>query len=565
MEDEFFALPETAGRGVLIVEDNEINREMLSEILSEQYRVFCATDGEEGLFVLRENLRSLSLVLLDVQMPKMDGYEFLRQQQSDPFLSSVPVIVTTGSNISEDEEKCLSLGASDFVTKPYNPRVILRRCEAIIRLHESIATLNAVEYDLITGLYTKSAFHHYAQNLLDHADAESMDLLMINIEDFSYVNERYGEAVGDELLRHIGSCIRQFGEKSVISCRYHADRFVLMRKHTPCDHATESERFDRILHENAPVSDFVVKYAVYDRVPSALPIVVLCDRLSMAVKTIKRQFNYSVAYCDNAMFEKLDHLRKIEECMQDALREGQFQVYYQPKHDAVTGAISGAEALVRWEHPVYGFISPGEFVPLFEENGFITRLDLYLWRTVCRNIRDWQEAGITPVPVSVNASRRDFVAIRDLREVFDPIAEHGIDKKYLHVEITESLSIADHLVLDKVRQVRNQGICVELDDFGAGQSSLGTLTDLPIDIIKLDMGFVRDLQKKKEIVRMIISMAHALGYQVVAEGVENVGQVALLREMGCDHFQGYYYSRPLSEPDFREYLQAARHAQEEVK
>ena len=546
-------------RGILIIEDNDLNREMLRVILENDYRVIEATDGKQGLEMLRQNFRDLSVVLLDVQMPEMDGYEFLRIYREDDMISSVPVIVATGSSDSEDEEKCLAFGAADFVTKPYKPNVILRRIEAVIRLHESIATLQAVEFDSLTGLYTKKAFRHHAENIV--RDGDRYDMLMINIEDFSYLNERYGEARCSQLLQHIGKFLLINDRYSIIASRYTDDRFVMMRKHTDSNHEVEAAEFDRRLHKNAPIADFTVKYALYDDFPTDVSADVLFSRLALAAKTIKHQYNRQVAFYDPSMSERNDRLRKIEECMEEALREKQFRVYFQPKHDSVTGKLSGAEALVRWTHPEYGFLSPGDFIPLFEENGFITQLDLYVWQTVCENLRLWREAGLTPVPVSVNASRRDFVHIDSAETLLNPLLQNNIDKKYLHIEITESLGVSNEAVFKKVKVLHDLGFQIELDDFGSGQSSLGTIKDIPMDVIKLDVSFARALDKQKEIVQMIISLAHALGHKTVAEGIETDDQLETLRELGCDFIQGYYYSKPLPEAEFREYLRRANAAE----
>lgn len=542
-----------AKRGILIVEDNEINREMLKDILSEKYRVIEAKDGLEGMEKLRENIRNLSLVLLDVQMPNMNGYEFLELCSNDEILSNIPIIVTTGSGDDEDEERCLSLGAADFVTKPYNPRIILCRIAAVIRLKESIATLEAIEHDSLSGLYTKDAFYLYAKQFIEYSD-KSFDMLMINVLNFSYINVRYGETAADMLLKHISKRILEYDDSNVISCRYNADRFVLMREHTKCSHYELSKTFDAELHRDSPIPDFTVKYAVYDNVPNDVPISELCDRLTITVDTVKNEYETSLAFYDNEIVEKTNRLRIIGDTMENALENGQFVVFYQPKHNAKDGKISGAEALVRWIHPELGFISPGDFIPLFEKNGFITNLDLYVWRTVCKDIKSWQESGIVPVPVSVNASRRDFTSVVGLEPLFEPIAENGIDKKYLHLEITESLGISDASILEKVKKIKESGIKIELDDFGAGHSSLGTICDIPMDIIKLDIGFVRALDRQKEIVRTIISMAHALNLKTVAEGVETKEHIEILRELGCDCFQGFYFSKPIDEKSFREYL-----------
>lgn len=546
-------------RGILIVEDNDINRQMLKSILEDKYEITEAADGLEGLEKLREGYRDLSLILLDVQMPNMNGYEFLEQQKKDELLSSVPVIVTTGSTISEDEEKCLALGASDFVTKPYNPKIIIRRIEAIIRLSESMATLKAVEFDAISGLYNKAAFIRHFQRYLNENKDKKYDMLMINVEGFSYINELYGTAKGEKLLKHIGNVISVCNFGAVMACRYATDRFILMRIHSDSDVRDEVVVYNEKIHENAPINDFVLKFAVYTDVDTSVPVADLCERLSLTMKTVKRRYDMQLAFYSTEMAEKAKYLKKIEGCMKEALKQNQFSVYYQPKHDAKTGEIAGAEALVRWIHPEYGFLSPADFIPLFEENGFITRLDLYVWNKVCEDIKNWIDEGINPVPISVNASRRDILSIDTPDRLLIPVNNNGVDIGLLHIEITESASVNDNVILEKVKAIRDIGIKIELDDFGSGQSSLGTIRDIPTDIIKLDISFVRNIEKQKEIVKMIISLAHALGHKIVAEGVESKEQLEILRDFGCDYIQGYYFSKPLEQNDFRQYLINNKH------
>ncbi len=559
MLNEFETYGNQKKRGILIVEDNDINREMLKSILEDKYEITEAADGLIGLEKLKEGYRDLSLVLLDVQMPNMNGYEFLEHQRKDELLSSVPVIVTTGSTISEDEEKCLALGASDFVTKPYNPRIIIRRIEAIIRLSESMATLKAVEFDNISGLYTKAAFIHHFQRYMDENKDKKLDMLMINVEGFSYINELYGVAKGEQLLKHIGNVISVCNFGAIMSCRYTTDRFILMRVHSDSDVSKEVVVYNEKIHENSPVSGFVLKFAVYTDVDTSVSAASLCERLSVTMKTVKRRYDMQLAFYSSEMANRAKHLKKMEESMKDALKEKQFSVYYQPKHDAKTGEIAGAEALVRWIHPVHGFLSPADFIPLFEENGFITKLDLYVWNTVCEDIRNWINDGIKPVPVSVNASRRDILSIDTPERLLLPINENDVDIGLLHIEITESASVNDNVILEKVKAVRDMGIKIELDDFGSGQSSLGTIRDIPTDIIKLDISFVRNIEKQKEIVKMIISLAHALGHKTVAEGVETKEQLEILKDFGCDYIQGYYYSKPLERNEFRQYLINNKH------
>ena len=545
----------TSKRSVLIVEDNELNREILQDILEEQYHVICAVDGVDGLEKMHAYYQSISLVFLDVQMPRMNGYEFLERYHKDKLFTQIPVIVTTGSNTIDEEVKCLTLGASDFVTKPYNPNVILRRAESMIRLRESVSTLAAVEFDEMTGLYNKNAFQHHARLLLDQNEVTDFDMIMVNIEDFGYYNERYGEQDGNELLKYVGHEIRRFAKDGQICSRYNADRFVILAETVSQEELTKSiEAFNATVNNGEKVHDFVLRYGVYQRVDRSAPVNLLCDRIAAALSTVRHQYAQSIAFYDDQMFQKSRRMHQIEECMEQALLDKQFKVYYQPKHDPYTNKVVGAEALVRWTHPQYGFMSPGDFIPLFEKNGFITPLDFYVWRTVSEDLKKWKEKGLPLVPISVNASRRDFIATSDIASVDAALEEAGIDKNYMHIEITESLCMDDELVFSRVKQVHDQGYRIEMDDFGSGYSSLGMICDIPMDIIKLDMSFMRQIDKQKEVVRMIVSLAHALGLKIVAEGVENEHQLDLLREFGCDYIQGYCYSKPIPELEFEEYL-----------
>lgn len=541
-------------RTVLVVEDNDLNREMLVDILSDSYNVIEAEDGVVGMEKLKENANHLACVMLDVQMPRMDGFEFLDIYTKSKNLSSVPIIVTTSS--SEDEAKCLALGAADFVAKPYNPNVILRRVEALIRLRESIETLQAVEYDSITGLYNKNAFIHYAQVRFELEPDEKYDLFLLDIEDFSYINEKYGEAAGDKLLAYIGQSITGLSDEEILFCRYNADKFIALGKHLDIEVAKKAiEEKDKKLHSKCPINDVVFKYALYPEISTQTPMNVLCDRLMSVVLSIKHQYNNNIAVYDNALAERAYRMHLIEDCMEDSLNNGDFKVFYQPKHDPSSGKTVGAEALVRWIHPQYGFMSPGDFIPLFEKNGFISNLDTFIWNKVCSDIKDWQVRGIPVVPVSVNVSRRDLIS-QDVAETLEKALEKNqIDRTLLHIEITESICVEDSVVFAEIKKIHDHGFIIELDDFGSGYSSLGMITDIPMEYIKLDMSFSRALEKQKEVVKMIISLAHAIGVKTIAEGVETEDQKNTLLSLGCNYIQGYFYSKPLPHDDFESYVQ----------
>ena len=250
---------------------------------------------------------------------------------------------------------------------------------------------------------------------------------------------------------------------------------------------------------------------------------------------------------------------QIEENMESALAERQFVVYYQPKHDLHTDVTGGAEALVRWTHPELGFVSPGQFIPLFERNGFITSLDFYIWEEVCKELRHCLDEGLPAVPVSINASRMDF-DVPDLAGEIAALADkYHLDHSLLHVELTESMYSDNPGKIEKtLEELHNNGFHIELDDFGSGYSSLTSLNTLTLDVMKVDMSLIRQASATGDysILRFCSLLADNLRLKTVVEGVEDAEQVAALKVLGCDYIQGYYFSKPLPPKEFEEYLVA---------
>ena len=277
----------------------------------------------------------------------------------------------------------------------------------------------------------------------------------------------------------------------------------------------------------------------------------------MALQKILHKYNQLInLYDDNIRLYALKTQRILEN-MEEAINQRQFQVWYQPKHNIFDGRLIGAEALVRWIHPRYGFMSPGEFIPIFEDNGFVAHVDRYVWEEACAAIKRWRGMGLKTVPVSVNISRKDFIYFHD-EEILKPLlAKYGLDPADLHIEVTESAYMDNpDMVIRKVNEMHRDGFVVELDDFGTGYSSLSMFGHIDIDVVKLDMSFIRQEQNEQsdKMMRYIIDMCKNMGLSVLSEGVETEEQRQRLMKMGCDYVQGYYYSKPLPEADFVDYL-----------
>lgn len=554
-------------RTLLVVEDNELNREILCELLADDYKTLEAENGQIGLQMLQEHYQDISLVLLDVQMPIMNGYEFLKAVRRDPLFSTIPIIVTTGSERADEEETCLKLGASDFVSKPYNPNVVRSRISSIIRLKESSATLSAVEYDELTDLYTRQAFYHHAEVLLKRNPDTRYDLLISDIEDFKLINERYGAEVGDKLLRLMGESLKKAAKQNVLVGRYGGDQFVILVANGSFDLSDAFlERNGRELETRLSVPHLTVKYGIYEDVDHDESIMVLCDRALRALDTVKHLYGKLCGKYDKALQEKALREHQIEMSMQTALDQEQFSIYYQPKHETSTGKLIGAEALVRWIHPQYGFMSPGEFIPLFEKNGFIIEVDHYIWDHTCKNIRRWLDQGLTVPPISVNGSKLDFEQSNYLERVTGSLEKYHVSPEYLHLEVTESL-FSDRLdeMVELLQQCRDAGIKIELDDFGTGYSSLNTLAILPLDVVKLDMSFMKQLNdpRRVRVLSTSVKLAKSLKLKTITEGVETEDQRKLVQNLHVDAIQGYYFSKPLPEAEFEEYMKKAAEQQKE--
>ena len=531
---------------VLVVEDNELNRELLSQILSREYQVLEAENGRAALDILREYKGNVSLIFLDVIMPVMDGYAFLDHLRADSSLALIPVVVTTQSNSEEDEVNALSHGATDFVPKPYRPKIILHRAANLIELRENAAMVNQFMYDRLTGVYSREYFYQKVRERLAESSGVPYAIVGSNVENFKVYNDIFGARAGDQVLRRIAENGRTMVGEDGLCARYGADRFLyLLRQDQVSDWLRQNGTPGKI----ANVKNIVLKWGVYKITDRTVPVEKMCDRAFLVADSIKGHYNQWVAVYDDVLRDKLLREQAITESMEAALTEGQFAVYLQPKYWLQDDTLAGAEALARWIHPELGFLAPAEFIPLFEKNGFITRLDRFVWEQTCKLLRAWREKGYPALPVSVNVSRAD-VYQEDLPETLSNLVkQYGIEPGQLHLELTESAYTENPgQIITMVDELRRRGFVIEMDDFGSGYSSLNMLSQVRFDILKLDMQFIQTETAKPgemSLMRFVVKLAKWMNLSTVAEGVETKAQVERLREVGCDYAQGYFFSRPL--------------------
>jgi len=547
-------------RQILVADDEQINREILGAILSEDYEVLFAEDGEQALQIMQENGDTLSLVLLDLMMPVMSGLELLKCVKGDPVLQRIPVIVLTSDQPAEIES--LGLGAIDFIPKPYpQTGVILARVLRTIELSEDRQIIQHTERDSLTGLYTREYFFRYAEQYDRHHKDADMDCIVIDVNHFHMINERYGKAYGDKVLNRIGERLREMvSEADGIVCRHEADMFMIYCPHRT-DYKAILDNASLSYAEDAQANNRVrLRMGVYPSVDKTLDIERRFDHAKIASDTVRGSFTKTIAMYDSQLHESELYQERLIEDFHTAIREEQFSIFYQPKFyvRSEIPELASAEALVRWKHPELGMISPGLFIPLFENNGLIQQLDNYVWRQAAAQVHDWKTRLGISVPVSVNVSRIDMYDPDLVGKFRNLLEEYDLKPEEFRLEITESAYTQDSQdIIDTVNELRDLGFRIEMDDFGTGYSSLNMISTLPIDALKLDMKFIRNAfrdGKDTRLIEIIIDIADYLSVPVIAEGVETEEQLNALKAMGCDIVQGYYFSKPLPAEEYEVYV-----------
>ena len=548
-------------RTILIVDDESINRELLGNIIQSEYKVIYAADGKEALEKIHSKGNTISLVLLYLLMPVMDGNEVLKTMNDEGIINEIPVIVLTSEKSSEIES--LKLGAADFLTKPYDlPEVILARVRHSIQLFENSKIIHATEFDKLTLLYSPDFFFEYASQFDQRFPDKVMDAVVVNFTRFHLLNELKGRSFGDEILNAMADGIRKALLKTGgIAGRNEADFFYLYVPHDE-NHNILLDKIKESLSPLLKPSEIRLRLGVYSDSEHKFAMTQRFDHAVQACNSLRNKTSGDSDICiyDDKMAEKEVFDAHLLQDFEAAIEQKQFQVNYQPKFN-IKGdkpILCSAEALVRWIHPELGFVRPDLFIPLFEENGLVTKLDRYVWEEAARQIAAWKkELGVT-IPVSVNVSRVD-IAAPDMTDFITKIVkENGLSASEYMLEITESAYTSDskHIV-EVIENLRSLGHKVEMDDFGSGYSSLNMLTSMPIDVLKMDKAFIRNIQpgnKEMKLVELVLDIAKNLGVPVVAEGVETEEELNMLKAAGCDIIQGYYFSKPIPPSEMEKFV-----------
>ena len=548
---------------ILIVDDEEINRIILRKILSEDYALLEAENGRQAVSLLDRDRASVSAVVLDLRMPVMNGIEFLEFYHHSENCRGLPVLVATAAGDQESEKRCLALGAWDFVGKPYDAEILKFRLKNAIdrsRLNLMAELRYLAEFDPLTGIYNKNKFFLGTRELLDENPETRFAFARLDIAHFQMVNTLFGIAEGDKLLRYVAKLLEEYGKAHELAAygRLGDDCFGV------CFPFRSKEDVLRVVGEaqeqlgRYPLDfDIVPNVGVYVISDPTEEIVMIYDRAALAAKQHRGSYIQNCTFYTEEMGRTMVREQSIVNSMRQALKEEQFVIHYQPLYDLRTMRVDGAEALVRWRNPQGEMILPGEFIPVFERNGFILQLDFYVWDHVCAQLRKWIDEGRTPPPVSVNISRVSLRNPRLADLVIDLTEKYRIPPSLIQMEMLESAYIScPQTIRNTIARFREKGISVLMDDFGSAYSSLNVLKDIDVDTLKIDMAFLSGGESKpgrgENILASVVRMAKWLDMPAIAEGVEKPEQVSFLRNIGCEYAQGYYFARPMPVEEYEQ-------------
>nr|WP_280922383.1 GGDEF domain-containing phosphodiesterase [Sedimentibacter acidaminivorans] len=412
---------------------------------------------------------------------------------------------------------------------------------------------NSKNLDVVCNINNLNSFIINAEMVLSKKSNYKYALVHLDIDKFNMINDRFGHSSGDEVLMEIGGFLNDTLKNEQIYCRSYADNFLILFKYKE----KQSELLNKVYSVSMGIENLsiwtilnikpIITSGIYF-IEENCDIRLAIDKAKLAKKSIKGGYKSHYSIYNETMRYMLIEEKKIEDDMYYALKNNEFKVFLQPKINLSDGFISGAEALVRWDHPTLGFMEPIKFIPIFEKNGFITILDKFVFEHVCITLRKWLDSGYDIVPISVNVSRLHFIRgnfVSDYKEILD---KYNIPIGLIEIEITESVVFGNtNEIFSTMKKFRENGFNISMDDFGSGYSSLGLLREIPIDTLKLDKTFLEHIEdyNARMIVSNVVNLAKNLKLNVVSEGVDSDAQVEFLKNIGCDMAQGFIFSKPI--------------------
>lgn len=570
---------------ILVIDDDQFIHRLVSSHLKDlNVSIFPALDGASGLETARES--APDLILLDVNLPDVSGFEVCEQLRDDPVTRETPVLFLTGMEEADDKVRAFAMGAVDYVTKPFHAAELRARVHAALRTQALVAALEAQAMsDGLTKLPNREAFRRSLAKCIDHAQQapgkSSFALLFLDLDRFKIVNDSLGHALGDELLIEVSNrlyeSIRKSRRSDILHDRFGSssgdavarmggDEFAILLNdvHDADAVAQVAERIKGEVGRTYNLAGHQVHCGVSIGIRMG-------DASCSCVETVLRDGDIAMYHAKAAgkgcyvFFDENMHQRAVERLqMEDELRQAtrrrELQLVYQPIVNLDTGLLEGFESLVRWPHPRRGLIGPDEFIPIAEETGLIHELGKWVLECSCAQAAVWNQRIGSGLKVHVNVSKVQFMSDTIVNEIMTIVEDCGLDPALLVIEVTESVIMHDsRVVIPMLNELRKHGVQLAMDDFGTGYSSLAALHRFPINVLKIDREFIQRLNHSRPyaaIIEAIVTLAHNLDLDVVAEGVETQDELIALQSLNCDYAQGFYFHKPLSVEDAESLLLA---------
>ena len=549
---------------VVLADDDPSIRLMVRHVLeSENYEIVEAEDGLDAIKAVEK--QHPALVLLDAVMPGLDGFTTCQQLKERGHVD-VPVIMLTGLDDDASVERAYEVGAIDYITKPIKWAVLKHRVRSIVKSVMAERKVHRLEYrDTLTQLPNRLLFMDRLEQAIVRAERhrESIALLVVDIDDFKLVNDSFGHEAGDKLIKAVADLLSKAMRRADTVARLGGDEFAIIIENVDGeDDATSiADNLTTILEHNVRLDNqetftsASVGIAMFpDDGSNASTLLKNADTAMFRAKEQGRrcfQF-YKAEMSVNAM-ERLE----LENSIRQAIENSEMVIHYQPTIDIHNNEISGVEALLRWQHPEKGIISPNDFLQVAIDSGLIVMIGEWMIKTICHQLRVWKDAGMEDQNISINLTAKQFKD-QDLVTVFKlAMDEHQIEGSELTIEVTEKTLVSSEGEIEAtLNKLHDMGMTICVDDFGIGFASLTNLKDLPIDVVKIDESFIAgvpDNEHDVAVVTAIAGLTRGLKMKLLAEGIENERQLEMLKGLGCQFAQGFYWSKALPSHQYEQF------------
>lgn len=570
---------------ILVIEDDPNVRTLILKLLqAEGFDALSAEDGRTGVHLAM--VHEPDLIICDIMMPEFDGYEVLNQLRQDSSTATIPFIFLSAKSERMDMRQGMELGADDYLTKPFKRAELLGAISArltkqatltqpyVNEMKRAAQTLNQLAYrDPLTNLPNRILLHHQFQAAVaqaasteqaGHSFQQIVAVLCINLNRFKTINTNLGYANGDLLLKMVAERLeRAFGQQTMVA-RLGGDEFSMLLSNLTerGDAAKVAQKVLKVLAEPYNLDGH------YAQIQASIGIALypdnsdspdrLLNQADTAMRNAKAKGNVGYQFYDHEMDALAVERQQLESQLNAALKNLEFQLYYQPQVNLITGRVIGAEALIRWHNPQLGLVQPSKFIGIAEDTGLIIPIGEWVLKTACTQAKLWQETTRLPIRISVNLSARQFRQEDLVEKVAQALKETGLAANVLALELTETSVMENvEITIQTLKDLKEMGVHISIDDFGTGYSSLNYLKRFPIDTLKIDQSFVREITtdlNDAAISKAIIAMAQSLQLKVIAEGVETEEQFNFLRQSGCHAMQGYLFSPPVQAEEFEKLL-----------